>query len=73
VYRPAGPHAARLRSNQRAPNLRHVEFFHDHQRIERIFFDGALTPDGGALTPDPDQPGLGLTLRDSDAERYRHS
>jgi L-alanine-DL-glutamate epimerase-like enolase superfamily enzyme len=55
------------------PNLRHVEYFHDHQRIERIFFDGALPPDGGALTPDPDQPGLGLTLRDSDAERYRHS
>jgi L-alanine-DL-glutamate epimerase-like enolase superfamily enzyme len=55
------------------PNLRHVEYFHDHQRIERIFFDGALSPDGGALAPDPDQPGLGLTLRDSDAERYRCS
>jgi L-alanine-DL-glutamate epimerase-like enolase superfamily enzyme len=55
------------------PNLRHVEYFHDHQRIERIFFDGTLSPDGGALAPDPDQPGLGLTLRDSDAERYRHS
>jgi L-alanine-DL-glutamate epimerase-like enolase superfamily enzyme len=54
------------------PNLRHVEYFHDHQRIERIFFDGALSPDGGALAPDPDQPGLGLTLRDPDAERYRH-
>jgi hypothetical protein len=34
--------------------------------------DGALTPDGGALAPDPDQPGLGLTLRDSDAEHYRY-
>ena len=55
------------------PNLRHVEYFHDHQRIERIFFDGALAPDGGALAPDPDQPGLGLTLRESDAERYRCS
>jgi L-alanine-DL-glutamate epimerase-like enolase superfamily enzyme len=54
------------------PNLRHVEYFHDHQRIERMFFDGALSPDGGALAPDPDQPGLGLTLRDSDAERYRY-
>jgi L-alanine-DL-glutamate epimerase-like enolase superfamily enzyme len=55
------------------PNLRHVEYFHDHQRIERIFFDGALSPGGGALAPDPDRPGLGLTLRDSDAERYRYS
>jgi L-alanine-DL-glutamate epimerase-like enolase superfamily enzyme len=55
------------------PNLRHVEYFHDHQRIERLFFDGALDPDGGTLTPDPGQPGLGLTLRASDAERYRRS
>jgi L-alanine-DL-glutamate epimerase-like enolase superfamily enzyme len=53
------------------PNLRHVEYFHDHQRIERMFFDGALDPVGGVLTPDPDQPGLGLILRESDAERYR--
>ena len=53
------------------PNLRHVEYFHDHQRIERMFFDGALDPDGGILTPDADQPGLGLILRESDAERYR--
>jgi len=53
------------------PNLRHVEYFHDHQRIERMFFDGALDPGGGILTPDPDQPGLGLTLRQADAERYR--
>ena len=33
------------------PNLRHVEYFHDHQRIERLLFDGALDPDGGVLTP----------------------
>ena len=53
------------------PNLRHVEYFHDHQRIERMFFEGVLDPDGGVLRPDPGQPGLGLTLRDSDAGRYR--
>ena len=55
------------------PNLRHVEYFHDHQRIERLLFDGALDPDGGILTPDPGQPGLGLTLREADADRYRRS
>jgi L-alanine-DL-glutamate epimerase-like enolase superfamily enzyme len=55
------------------PNLRHVEYFHDHQRIERMLFDGALSPEGGDLAPDPDQPGLGLTLRASDAERYGRS
>jgi L-alanine-DL-glutamate epimerase-like enolase superfamily enzyme len=54
-------------------NMRHVEYFHDHQRIERALFDGALDPDGGTLTPDPDQPGLGLALRERDAERYRRS
>jgi len=53
------------------PNLRHVEYFHDHQRVERMFFDGALDPDGGNLVPDRGQPGLGLVLRGSDAERYR--
>jgi len=53
------------------PNLRHVEYFHDHQRIERLLFDGALDPDGGALTPDPGQPGLGLSLREHDADHYR--
>jgi L-alanine-DL-glutamate epimerase-like enolase superfamily enzyme len=55
------------------PNLRHVEYFHDHQRIEGMLFDGALDPAGGVMTPDPDAPGLGLTLRDADAERYRRS
>jgi L-alanine-DL-glutamate epimerase-like enolase superfamily enzyme len=54
------------------PNLRHVEYFHDHQRIERMFFDGALDPQGGVLTPDPGQPGLGLELRTADAAPFRH-
>jgi L-alanine-DL-glutamate epimerase-like enolase superfamily enzyme len=53
------------------PNLRHLEYFHDHQRIERMFFDGTLDPQGGILTPDAGRPGLGLELRSADAERYR--
>jgi L-alanine-DL-glutamate epimerase-like enolase superfamily enzyme len=53
------------------PNLRHLEWFHDHVRIESMFFDGALDPAGGTVRPDPDAPGLGLTLRAADAERYR--
>jgi L-alanine-DL-glutamate epimerase-like enolase superfamily enzyme len=55
------------------PNLRHVEYFHDHRRIEQLLFDGALDPAGGALTPDPGRPGLGLRLRAADAERYRRA
>jgi L-alanine-DL-glutamate epimerase-like enolase superfamily enzyme len=52
-------------------NLRHVEYFHDHQRIEQMLFDGAPTPEDGELTPDPAAPGLGLRLRAADAERFR--
>jgi L-alanine-DL-glutamate epimerase-like enolase superfamily enzyme len=53
------------------PNLRHVEYFHDHQRIEQWLFEGALSPQGGCLVPDPGPPGLGLRLRHADAEQFR--
>lgn len=53
------------------PGLRHLEWFHDHVRIEQMFFDGTLDPTGGTVTPDPDAPGTGLTLRGAVAERYR--
>ena len=32
---------------------------------------GALDPAGGALRPDPDRPGHGLTHRHADTEHYR--
>ena len=53
------------------PNLRHLEYFHDHARIESMLFDGALDPRGGALRPDPARPGLGLALKTADAEPFR--
>jgi len=53
------------------PNLRHVEYFHDHVRIEGMFFDGVLDPTGGVLRPDQGRPGFGLTLKRADAEPYR--
>lgn len=53
------------------PNLRHLEWFHDHVRIENLFFDGTLDPTGGAITPDPDAPGNGLTLKAAEVESYR--
>jgi L-alanine-DL-glutamate epimerase-like enolase superfamily enzyme len=49
--------------------LRHLEYFHDHVRIEHMFFDGALDPEGGTLTPDSSRPGLGLEFKRADAER----
>jgi L-alanine-DL-glutamate epimerase-like enolase superfamily enzyme len=53
------------------PNLRHLEWFHDHVRIESMLFDGALDPSSGVLRPDRDRPGRGLEFRDADARRYR--
>jgi L-alanine-DL-glutamate epimerase-like enolase superfamily enzyme len=52
-------------------NLRHLEYFHDHHRIEHMLFDGVLDPSGGELVPRTDTPGHGLTLKAADAERYR--
>jgi L-alanine-DL-glutamate epimerase-like enolase superfamily enzyme len=52
--------------------LRHLEYFHDHVRIERMLFDGAPeVGEGGMLVPPADRPGLGLELRRADAEAYR--
>jgi len=50
--------------------LRHLEYFHDHVRIEAMFFEGTLSPAGGRLTPDPERPGLGLEFKHRDAEQY---
>jgi len=52
------------------PKLRHLEWFHDHVRIERMLFDGFLEPEAGALRPDPDRPGLGVELKRDGAARY---
>jgi L-alanine-DL-glutamate epimerase-like enolase superfamily enzyme len=52
------------------PAFRHLEFFHDHDRIEHMFFDGALLPVDGALRPDPARPGFGLEFKRKDAARY---
>lgn len=53
-----------------APRLRHLEWFHDHVRIEAMLFDGAPTARDGAITPDLSRPGLGLEFKRQDAERY---
>jgi L-alanine-DL-glutamate epimerase-like enolase superfamily enzyme len=50
--------------------LRHLEYFHDHARLERMLLDGVLDPAGGKLRPDLSRPGNGLELKRADAERY---
>jgi L-alanine-DL-glutamate epimerase-like enolase superfamily enzyme len=48
----------------------HVEYFHDHVRIEQMLFDGALKPVEGKLRPDLSRYGLGLEFKRADAARY---
>jgi L-alanine-DL-glutamate epimerase-like enolase superfamily enzyme len=48
----------------------HLEYFHDHVRIEQTYFDGAVTPKHGQLEPDCSRPGLGLALKKRDIARY---
>jgi L-alanine-DL-glutamate epimerase-like enolase superfamily enzyme len=50
--------------------LRHLEYFHDHVRIESMLFDGALEPVDGALVPDRSRPGHGLELKRTEALRW---
>ena len=51
--------------------LRHVEYFHDHVRIESMLFDGFRSPKDGVMYPDLSRPGMGLEFKRADAERYR--
>ncbi|BBZ37979.1 enolase C-terminal domain-like protein [Mycobacterium conspicuum] len=60
-----------LHAGAATPNLRHLEWFHDHVCIELMAFDGTKLPVGGFLRPDPDAPGHGFTLRAPDLEKYR--
>jgi L-alanine-DL-glutamate epimerase-like enolase superfamily enzyme len=50
--------------------VRHLEYFHDHVRIEPMFFDGAPALVNGELRPDLSRPGMGLELKRADAERF---
>jgi L-alanine-DL-glutamate epimerase-like enolase superfamily enzyme len=52
------------------PRLRHLEWFHDHVRIERMLFDGVPTARDGTIRPDLTRPGHGLVLKAQDAERW---
>ncbi|HTI13757.1 MAG TPA: enolase C-terminal domain-like protein [Dictyobacter sp.] len=52
------------------PNFRHMEYFHDHVRIEHLLFDGVLEPVDGKLYPDRSRPGMGLEFKRSEAEKY---
>jgi L-alanine-DL-glutamate epimerase-like enolase superfamily enzyme len=48
---------------------RHLEYFHDHVRVEGMLFDGVPEPEDGVLRPDRSRPGNGLELKRAEAEK----
>jgi L-alanine-DL-glutamate epimerase-like enolase superfamily enzyme len=53
-----------------ARRLQHIEWFHDHARIEAMLFDGAPQLRAGRITPDLTRPGNGLAFRHADGQRF---
>ncbi|MBE1552142.1 L-alanine-DL-glutamate epimerase-like enolase superfamily enzyme [Mycobacterium sp. OAS707] len=53
------------------PNLRHLEWFHDHARIEMLYFEGSVLPLDGMMRLDATRSGHGLTLRSEELEIYQ--
>jgi L-alanine-DL-glutamate epimerase-like enolase superfamily enzyme len=55
------------------PAAINVEYFHDHERIEGMIFDGAIRAVNGYLRPDLTRHGFGLELKRADAEKFQVS
>lgn len=51
-------------------NVCHMEFFHDHVRIEETYFDGFPKLENGCLRPHLDRLGHGLELKEKDIHKY---
>ena len=51
--------------------FRHIEYFFDQSRIERMLFDGAAEPVNGDLEPDLSGPASDCCVREPSATRSR--
>jgi L-alanine-DL-glutamate epimerase-like enolase superfamily enzyme len=51
-------------------DMLHIEYFHDHARIEQMLFEGTVLPKEGCLAPNLSQPGMGLLFKKNDAKKY---
>jgi L-alanine-DL-glutamate epimerase-like enolase superfamily enzyme len=60
-------HAAPMRHAQRGV---HMEYFHDHVRIESMLFDGVPEIVDGGLRAQDSRPGHGLSLREDVAREF---
>ncbi|MDP4149355.1 MAG: enolase C-terminal domain-like protein [Bacteroidota bacterium] len=63
--------AIHLQAALAAPGFFIAEYFHDHSRIESMFFDGLPQPKKGCLEPDLSRPGLGFDFKAADAEKHK--
>ena len=54
-----------------APRVVHMEWFHDHVRIEKMLVDGFLSPVEGRVRPDRGRIGHGYEWKAKDAEKFR--
>jgi L-alanine-DL-glutamate epimerase-like enolase superfamily enzyme len=63
--------AAHLHIALAAPSFSIGEYYHDHVRMEQRLFEGIQLPKEGVIYPDAGRPGLGITLKESDAEMFR--
>ncbi len=52
-------------------NICHMEYFHDHVRIESTYFDGFPQIKDGSFAPYLDRPGHGLELKKHDIEKFK--
>jgi L-alanine-DL-glutamate epimerase-like enolase superfamily enzyme len=52
-------------------SAQHIEYFHDHVRIESMAFEGVAEPKDGELTPRDSRTGLGIEPRRAALEEYR--
>ena len=60
-----------LHASLALPSFYIAEYFHDHIRIEKMFFDGVTLPKNGMIYPDMSKPGIGLTFKEKDALKYK--
>lgn len=51
-------------------NVCHMEYFHDHVRIEETYFEGFPKLENGHLIPHLDRYGHGLELKDKEIQKY---
>jgi hypothetical protein len=53
-----------------APAFHIGEYFFDHARIEKMFFEGTAEPVRGELIPDRSRTGHGLVFKRAEAGRF---